>query len=111
MTGTECPIQVTCMGHWIDCTFPPGHKPPHSWAIPGAPVFVMAPRVGDLRNRDGGEVVTAEERQATLDAARRAAAYAGMALVDPRDLQAALRARGTLANGVYDRLSAAAGMA
>lgn len=51
-----CPIQVTLLGHWIDCTFPAGHDPwLHSWQTPGEPgPFVMAPPASEVRNRDGG---------------------------------------------------------
>lgn len=36
----ECPIQVVLAGEPIDCTFPRGHVPPHSWEIPGAAIVV-----------------------------------------------------------------------
>jgi hypothetical protein len=54
VTG-DCPIQVVLYGHWIDCTFPAGHAPwLHSWQIPAAAPFVMAPPASEVRNRDGG---------------------------------------------------------
>jgi hypothetical protein len=54
----DCPVQVAfpgLHGRWIDCTFPAGHTPwLHSWQSPGAPVFIMAPPVTGVRNRNGG---------------------------------------------------------
>lgn len=43
--------------------------------------------------------------------AEQRAAEAGLVAVDPEDLRTALTANGTLPDGVYDRLCAAAGMA
>lgn len=42
--------------------------------------------------------------------AEQRAAEAGLAVVDPEDLRAALTAKGPLPDGVYDRLAAAAGV-
>lgn len=55
-------------------------------------------------------VTILEGDAAVLHAARRWAAEAGMVLVDPEDLRAALTSNGVLPDEVYDRLCAAAGM-
>lgn len=55
-----CPIQARVHGswggrYWASCTYPAGHTPwLHSWQTPGAPVFIMAPPVTQVRNRNGG---------------------------------------------------------
>lgn len=63
-----CPIQVAVYEHWIDCESPRGHDGPHSWQIPGAPVFVMAPPASELRNREQPplwDTATLSKRQET----------------------------------------------
>jgi hypothetical protein len=69
------------------CAFP--HTPPHSVRHPGP--------------CECGKTYLAE-------IARQRAAEAGLAVVDPADLRAALTAKGPLPDGVYDRLAAAAGV-
>lgn len=69
------------------CEFPV--LPPHSIADPGP--------------CECGKTYLAE-------IARQRAAEAGLAVVDPEDLRAALTAKGPLPDALYDRLAAAAGV-